>query len=127
MDDSLDKIFGDLKALLGKYSPPLSEREDKVGRKKRYDLWSKKEVVIAERSRKEVFFASIIIQKNYVGFYFMPIYVDTTISEVFKPELLSLLKGKSCFHIRKLNNKLSGQIKFALKEGFKLYKKRCWD
>jgi hypothetical protein len=126
MENSLNKIFAELKSMLGKDTPPLTEREDKVGGKKKYDLWSKKEVVIAKRPRKEVFFASIIIQKSYVGFYFMPIYVNSKMSKVFKPELLSLLRGKSCFHIKKLDKKLSRQIKFALEEGFKLYKRRGW-
>lgn len=126
MNDSLNDIFKELKVLLEKYSPPLSIREDPIGGKQRYELWSKKEVIIAKRKRKEVFFASIITQKSYIGFYFMPIYVDTKMSKVFKPELLSLLKGKSCFHIRKLDDTLKKQVRFALEEGFKLYKKRDW-
>jgi hypothetical protein len=65
-----------------------------------YDLWCFKELEIAGRKRKEVFFASIVTRKSYVGFYYMPIYTDTGLSEVFKPELLSLLEGKSCFHIK---------------------------
>jgi hypothetical protein len=92
----------------------------------KYDLWSFKDVKVAGRNRKEVFFASIIIQSSYVGFYYMPLYTDTSLKDVFEPELLFLLKGKSCFHIRILDEKLEGQIKKALKIGFALYKKRGW-
>jgi len=56
----------------------------------------------------------------------MPIYSDTDLKDVFKPELLKLLKGKSCFHIKKLNPELEMQIDFALKVGYELYKKRGW-
>ena len=45
----------------------------------------------------------------------MPIYTDTKLQEVFKPELLKLLKGKSCFHIKKLDPTLKQQIIEALK------------
>ena len=56
----------------------------------------------------------------------MPIYTDTSLKEVFDSELLATLKGKSCFHIKKLDKKLLSQIKKSLQIGFKLYKKRGW-
>ena len=56
----------------------------------------------------------------------MPIYVDITLEQVFKPELLKLLKGKSCFHIKELNKKLENQIREALEIGYNLYKERGW-
>lgn len=90
----------------------------------KYDPWSFKEVKIAGRKGKEVFFSSIITQSSYVGFYYMSVYIDTNLKEVFEPESLSLLKGKSCFHIKKIDDKLKKQIKKALKIGFQLYKKR---
>jgi len=45
---------------------------------------------------------------------------------IFKKELLSTLKGKSCFHIKDLNPVLLTQIRQTLKDGFDLYKKRGW-
>ncbi len=117
-------IFNRLKRFLKKYEkPPLKPKFDLEGK---YDLWSFKDVEISRRKRKEVFFASIIIQSSYVGFYFMPIYTDTDLKDVFAPELLSLLKGKSCFHIRSLDEKLEEQIEKALEIGFELYKKKGW-
>ena len=92
----------------------------------RYDLWSFKDLEIAGRKRKEVYFAGLIIQSSYVGFYYMPIYTDVSLKDVFKPELLKLLKGKSCFHVKKLDKELESQIAFALEKGYKLYKKRGW-
>jgi len=56
----------------------------------------------------------------------MPIYTDTALKDVFEPELLKLLKGKSCFHIKELDTKLERQIRKALKLGFRLYKNRGW-
>ena len=121
--DELVKIFNRLKKLLKKYENLLKPKFDLDSK---YDLWSFKDLEIAGRKRKEVYFAGLIIQSSYVGFYFMPIYTDTTLQNVFKPELLSLLKGKSCFHVKKLDDKLEKQIAQALETGFKLYKKRGW-
>jgi hypothetical protein len=91
-----------------------------------YDLWSIKDLVIEGRKRKEVYFAGLIIQKGYVGFYFMPVYADTDLKAVFALELLKLLKGKSCFHIKKLTPELLGQVKSALQVGYEAYQARGW-
>ncbi|MBT5740480.1 DUF1801 domain-containing protein, partial [Candidatus Woesearchaeota archaeon] len=109
--------------ILKKYENPLKPKFDLDSK---YDLWSFKDLEIAGRKRKEIYFAGLIIQSNYVGFYFMPIYTNTKLKNVFKPELLSLLKGKSCFHIKSLNEELENQIEDALKKGIQLYKRRKW-
>ena len=121
--NKLISIFKELKSILKKYEDPLKPKFDLDSK---YDLWSFKNVEIAGRKRKEVSFASIIIQSSYVGLYYMPIYTDVTLQDVFKPELLKLLKGKSCFHIKELNPELKQQIKEALDVGYNLYKKRGW-
>jgi hypothetical protein len=56
----------------------------------------------------------------------MPVHTDTELKSVFQPELLKLLKGKSCFHTRKLDAGLEGQIDVALKKGYALYRSRGW-
>lgn len=91
-----------------------------------FDLWSDRNVVIDGKKRNEVFFASVIIQKGHVGFYYMPVYTEPEMKKIFNPELLKLLKGKSCFHIKKLDDTLMLQIEDALAAGFKLYKEKGW-
>lgn len=117
------EIFDQIKVLMKKYEKPLVARSDYDSR---YELWSEKEIEIGGRKRKDIFFAGLIIQSSYVGFYFMPIYTDTSLKDIFAPELLSTLKGKSCFHIKKLDKKILSQIKRSLDVGFNLYKKRGW-
>jgi hypothetical protein len=116
-------IFNRLKTILKKYEGVLKPKFDLDSK---YDLWSFKDIEIAGRKRKEVSFASIIIQSRHVGLYYMPIYTDTELEEVFKPELLKLLKGKSCFHVKKLDAVLEKQIEEALDIGYSLYKERGW-
>ena len=121
--EELVPIFNRLKKILKRYEDPLRSKLDLDSR---YDLWSFKEVEIAGRKKKEVYFAGLIIQSKWVGLYYMPIYTDTDLAEVFKPELLSLLKGKSCFRIKELDEELEAQIEDALQKGYELYKQRGW-
>lgn len=123
MDEGLSEIFARLKGRLRKYEGPLEARIDRPGR---YELWSVKDIVIEGRERKEVYFAGLIVQSDYVGLYYMPVYIDAELKKVFPPELVKLLKGKSCFHIRALTPPLERQIAEALEQGYRLYKKRGW-
>jgi hypothetical protein len=121
--NDLNTIFLSLKNLLSPYAPPLVPKLDDASR---YDLWSIKDLMIEGRKRKEVYFAGLVIQKGYVGFYFMPVYAETDLKAVFAPELLRLLKGKSCFHIKKLTPELLDQVKSALQIGYEAYQARGW-
>lgn len=89
-------------------------------------LVSQKPVEIYGRKRDELWFAGILVQKGYVGFYYMPVYAQPELKQVFKPELLKCLKGKSCFHIKKNDPVIMKQIKESLKVGYTMYKERGW-
>ena len=67
-----------------------------------------------------------LIEKSYVGFYFMPVYAEPQIKAFFPTELLALLKGKSCFHVMELTDELEGQIDAALERGMAQYRERGW-
>jgi hypothetical protein len=122
-NEKLVPLFDSVKRLLAPYAAGLVTRRDEPGY---YDLWSEKEVEVAGRTRPEVFFAGLIIQKSYVGFYFMPVYTDDDLSAVFGAGLLSLKKGKSCFHIKALTPALTEQLEAALAAGYRLYEDRGW-
>jgi hypothetical protein len=101
----LKTLFDTLKPLLQAYQPPLVP---KTNTERCFDPWPLKPVVIDGRKKKEVFFAGLIIQKDYVGFHFMPIYAEMDLKPVFKPALLRPLKGKSCFLVKKLDEERLG-------------------
>ncbi|MHA1504555.1 MAG: DUF1801 domain-containing protein [Candidatus Heimdallarchaeota archaeon] len=124
MQKKLVAIYDKLKPVLQQYENPFIPV---FNLDSKYDLWSfKEDIEVNGKKREELFFASLIIQSNYVGFYYMPIYVDKNLKESLGPELLKLLKGKSCFHIKKLDDNLEAQIDKALAIGFELYKEKGW-
>ena len=122
----LAEIFDRLEARLARYVPPFAARTGGVAGKRDYQLWSERPVEIEGRKRKEVYFAGLIAQKGYVGFYFMPVYTHTDRKRLFAPELLALLKGKSCFHVKRLDAELERHVEDALAHGFELYRDRGW-
>lgn len=116
-------LFEEAKVLLAPYAAQFTVTVDEPGR---YELWSEREVVVEGRKRDRVFFASLIVQKAFVGFYYMPIYAEAGLAEFFGPELLATLKGKSCFHLKRLTPELKAQIEDALAKGLALYRERGW-
>jgi hypothetical protein len=122
----LTEVFDRLEAALAAYAPPLVVRSGGVKGKRDFQLWSERPVVIEGRNRGGVYFAGLIGQKGYVGFYFMPAYTHADRKTLFAPELLGLLKGKSCFHVKRLDAALEGHVRDALARGFELYRERGW-
>lgn len=105
-------IFNKLKPLIKVYEK--KGMTPKFDLDSKYDLRTIKDLFAFKKWRKEMFFAGLIIQSNYVGFYFMPITTDPANSKIIGKELLATLKGKSCFHITKLDSTILKQIKDAL-------------
>jgi hypothetical protein len=122
-NEELLPLFAEVKVLLAPYAGRLTSRRDEPGY---FDLWSEKDIVVAGRRRTSVFFCAVIIQKSYVGFYFMPLYADDDRCLVFGPDLLATLKGKSCFHLKRLTPAVKAQIASALAAGSRLCEERGW-
>ena len=123
----LDIIFKDLKKILKKHSKELDTFDEFLNSKAKekkdsYHLYSKEQVEINGKMQK-VFLAGIVKQKNYVGFYFMPIYSDPDKFNLSE-ELKKFLHGKTCFYIK--DNFLFNQVEELLIHGTKLYKKKGW-
>jgi hypothetical protein len=85
-----------------------------------------KPIVIDGRKKEELWLAGALIQKGYVGFYYMPVYMSDAVRRKLDAELLGCLKGKSCFHIKKDDPTLYDQIEKALRLGVEVYKTKGW-
>ena len=123
MRDELHEIHDKLKTILSKYSPPLTASVDTP---RRYELYSIKNLVIGGRKKSGVYFAGIIIQKSFVGLYFMPVYSNPRFVDELSPELKKCLKGKACFHIKQADQQLFKQIEKMTRDGFNMYKQKKW-
>lgn len=126
---SLETIYDSLHQLLSRYAPPCKAKSGAVRGKKDLHLTIPKAVVVPgayQGKPVEVDLASLILQKDYVGFYFMPIYIEPALKNKLSPSLTKLLQGKTCFHVKKLDDDLLQHIESALQVGMKDYKRRGW-
>lgn len=118
-------IFQQLAELMEPYAKGSVQKRG--GDNGQLSLVSVKPVEVAGKKMDELWFSGLLVQKGYVGFYYMPVYVaEKDIKPVIPPELLKCLKGKSCFHIKKLDDTLLKQINDVLKKGYALYRKNGW-
>lgn len=116
-------IFRKVRALVKKYSKDMDVRSDTD---KNFGVYGTKTVTAYNKEVEGIYFASAIINKNFIGFYFFPIYTHPADFENIPPELKKCLKGKSCFHIKVEDDLLMEQIDCILNQGMKLYKKVGW-
>lgn len=122
MDDQKKVIvFNQLKKSLSDYSDNLHVESDLPHR---YELYSSKQVQIHNNERK-VMFASVVIQKKHIGLYFMPVYTHPD-QIILDSQLQKLLKGKSCFHIKNLEEGILPRLEKLIASGFKLYQSLDW-
>ena len=90
-------------------------------------LWSKEMHQVGRgKQKKAVYFAGIQRKKTYVGFYYFPMYCLAELKTQLSPTLLSHLKGKSCFHIKKGYDSLQKDIHEALSIGLQWYQAQGW-
>lgn len=81
-----------------------------------------KKVNYLNRVYDGMFFASVVRQKNFIGFYYFPVYTHPEHLDVVHDPLKKCLKGKSCFHIKKDDPLLLDQIDQLLTKGKDFYK-----
>lgn len=64
----------------------------------------------SEKWKKELFFGSAQIKKNYVSFYLMPVYMYPDLLNGLSPELKKHMQGKSCFNFRRVEPELFKEL-----------------
>jgi len=129
--NSLDTLFEDIKQILSKYSNDFKTvdeylRSKAKNKKPGFHLYGKKDVSLFGKTPQPTYLAGVIQQKNYVSFYFSPIYSHPELTKEIPPELKKSLKGKSCFNIKKSSLELLSEIENTLLLGIKKYKEIKW-
>jgi hypothetical protein len=104
-------VFESLKAIIQPYANKLAVKTDTPDH---YYL----DAAFNEKWKKELFFASAQIQKNYVSFYLMPVYMYPDLLKHISPELKKHMQGKSCFNFKKVEKNLLKELSQLTKQGF---------
>jgi hypothetical protein len=106
-----DEVFKRLKGILEPYAERLVVTVDKEGY---YCL----EASYSEKWKKLMFFGSTKIQKNYVSFYLMPVYMFPELLGGVTPGLKKRMQGKSCFNFKGVDDLAFAELANLTKKGF---------
>lgn len=104
-------VFEELKAMIKPYASKLTVKADKP------DLYYL-DAAYSVKWKKEIFFASTQIKKNYVSFYLMPVYMFPDLLKNISPELKKHMQGKSCFNFKKVEPELLEELGKLTKMSF---------
>ena len=120
MKTDLTEIRASLREMLTSNLPPLRIRKDE---ETVLEVCGTKEAMQGKQKVDGYYFASIMPKPKDVRLYYFPIYTHATEFEWVSPELRKCLKGKSCFHIKKMSPELEVEIKKMVDKGIELYVK----
>jgi len=74
------------------------------------------------KSKKPLFFGATNINKNYVSYHLMPVYVFPELLEQISPELKRRMQGKSCFNFKAVDQALFDELATLTDAGYQQYK-----
>jgi hypothetical protein len=103
-------VFEQLKKILKPYAKGLTVTTDTA---EAYSL----DGPYNEKWKKELFFGSAQIKKNYVSFYLMPVYMYPELLKDASPELKKRMQGKSCFNFKKGEPELFAELAELTRKG----------
>ena len=109
-------VFETLKSILKPYAKKLTVKVDTA---EHYFL----DGAYSEKWKKELFFASTQVKKNYVSFYLMPVYMHPDLLKYISPELKKHMQGKSCFNFKTVEKSLFEELSQLTKQGFERFMK----
>ncbi|MEM1124998.1 MAG: hypothetical protein AAGJ18_31465 [Bacteroidota bacterium] len=118
MKTDLDEIQSTLQSLFPPHTPHLQVREHND---QKFEVAGTKTVMQGKQKVDGHYFASVIPKPKDIRLYFFPIYTHVE-SFNLSPDLKKFLKGKSCFHIKKLTPEIELELKGMIAKGVELYK-----
>ena len=115
---TLEEIQAQLQSMLKAHCPPLQIRFDTD---KKFEAAGTKERMQGKQKVDGFYFGSVIPKPKDIRLYFFPLYTHPTAFDEFSAELQKCLKGKTCFHIKKMDDNLKAEITAMIKQGVELY------
>jgi hypothetical protein len=112
----LPLVFEQLKNILRPYAERLTLKADTSDS---YYL----DGPYSEKWKKELFFGSAQIKKNYVSFYLMPVYMYPDLLKDISPELKKHMQGKSCFNFKRVEPELFKELSELTQKSAKRFQK----
>jgi len=109
-------VFEKLKSILRPYEKSLAVKADSANTFYLDGPYS-------EKWKKELFFGSAQIKKNYVSFYLMPVYMYPDLLKDISSDLKRHMQGKSCFNFKKVEPELFQELEDLAKKSYERFQK----
>ena len=116
----LQEIQQKLHLLLKSFVPPLRVRKESL---EIFEVCGTKQVMQGKQKVEGFYFASVVPKPKDIRFYFFPIYTHPKQFEMLSQAMQKCLKGKSCFHFKKMDEALINELSNMVALGVQLYKK----
>lgn len=110
----MDDVFKALKAIMLPMAKSLDITKDETGHLDVYTFHKMK-------NGKPMWFGGVRIQKKYVSYYLMPIYVNPELLQGMSPDLKKRMTGKSCFNFKEVQKIQFDELKLLTQKGFQDY------
>lgn len=75
------------------------------------------------KNKKPLWFGGVQIKKNYVSYYLMPIYINSSLLEGMSADLKKRMQGKSCFNFKIIDKKQFKELACLTKSSLQDYRK----
>lgn len=96
----------------------LSPFEDRLLLKKDTAIAYSLDTPYTEKWQRELFFGAAEVNKNYVSFHLMPVYMYPDLLEGVSERLKKRMHGKSCFNFKRMDSGLFAELKELTRRGF---------
>lgn len=123
MKTEVPAIRETLKGILEAYIGLLRVQVDKPGN---FEVNGTIEAPQGKKMVQGIYFSSLVPKEKDVRFYFYPAYTHPEEFENLSPELAKFKKGKSCFHVKHLDEALENEIKEMVSKAVAVYRKEGW-
>mgnify|MGYP000283050947 CR=1 FL=1 len=117
MNDQFSEVFKKLRQIMLPYATRLNCKEDTDQKLSIYTNHIK-------NNQKRMWFGGVEINKNYVSYHLMPVYVNPDLLQNISPELKKRMQGKSCFNFKSVEEQLFAELEELTKKGYKDFEDR---
>lgn len=121
MTKNIDEIWSILINLLKTHEKVFKIVSDTADK---FEVIGTKSVMQGKQRVEGHYFATLMPKPKDVRLYFFPVYTHADeIKSLMSEPVAKLLKGKSCFHIKKMDDEIRENLKIIIAKGVELYQK----
>lgn len=120
MTKDVEEMRTRLREIALSFEGPLRARVDKPTN---VEMAGTIEAMQGKQKVDGIYFCSIVPKPKDVRFYFFPIYTHADAFANISETMRKFLKGKSCFHVKYLDEAVEADLKEMIALGIELYQK----